>query len=118
MAIAQTCPACSQPLQIERLRCVACQTLVEGMFRLPRLARLSQEDQQLVEILIVASGSPKDVAKKLGISYPTIRKRLDELIHHLELEVREDEKTRRRLLKDLESGKRSASDVLKQLKSA
>jgi hypothetical protein len=81
------------------------------------LACLSSEDQQLVELLILSSGSLKAVAKKLGISYPTMRKRLDELIKSLEVQVREDEQHRRQLLKEVEAGKRSAAEAIKQLKA-
>lgn len=114
---AQTCPSCGEALQIERLRCVACATVVEGVFRWPRLARLSPDDQQLVELLIVSSGSLKAAAQKLGISYPTMRKRLDELIKRLEMAVKEDERLRRQLLKDVAAGKRSPADAIKQLKA-
>ena len=117
MKPAQTCPACAHPLRIERLRCDECQTVVEGRFGWPRLARLSAEEQQLVELLLLSSGSLKAVAKTLGISYPTMRKRLDALIKQLEAEVKSDEQQRRQLLKEVAAGKRSAADAIKQLKS-
>jgi hypothetical protein len=118
MKPAQICPSCGNALQIERLRCQGCATLVEGKFGWPRLARLSPEDQQLVELMILSSGSLKDVAKKLGISYPTVRKRLDELIGSLEVQVKKDEQLRRQLLKDVAAGKRSAEDVARQIQSS
>ena len=117
MKPAQTCPSCATQLYIERLRCSACNTVVEGNFWWPRLSRLSPEDQQLVELLILSSGSLKAAAKKLGISYPTMRKRLDELIRGLEAEVRKDEKLRREVLKEVAAGKRSVDDAVKRLKA-
>lgn len=114
MASAQKCPSCQDDLDIERLRCPKCQTLVEGHFRWPRLSRLGEADQQLVELMILASGSLKTVAKRLGISYPTVRKRLDELIERLTAEIKADEAFRRQLLHDVQAGKRSASEA-KQL---
>lgn len=105
-------------MQIERLRCHACQATVEGQFGWPRLARLTADDQRLVELLILASGSLKEVAKKLGISYPTIRKRLDQLIHTLQAEVKRDEERRRQLLREVEAGRRSASDAAQKLRNA
>jgi hypothetical protein len=118
MKPAQICPACQHPLRIERLRCEACQTTVEGRFGWPRLARLAAEDQQLVELLLLASGSLKAVAKQLGISYPTMRKRLDALIEQLELQVKHDEQQRRQLLKDVAAGKRSAAEAARQIRES
>lgn len=115
MKPAQICPSCGQRLQIERLQCAACHTVVEGSFGWPRLSRLSPEDQQLVELLILASGSLKAVAKRLGISYPTMRKRLDDLIKALEREVKQDAHLREQWLKDVEAGKRSAGDAAKHM---
>lgn len=74
------CPSCSHPLTVRRFGCDACETAVEGSFGLPVLARLSAEDQALVVSLIKTSGSLKDMAREYGVSYPTIRNRLDELI--------------------------------------
>jgi hypothetical protein len=92
--------------------------VVEGAFRWPRLARLSREDQHLVELLILSSGSLKAVAKALGISYPTVRRRLDALIARLEAEVEADEEFRRDLLEEVERGARSAVDVAERLKNS
>lgn len=107
----QVCPSCGDDLEIQRLSCVTCGTVVEGGFRWPRLARLSREDQQLVELMILASGSLKAVAKQLGISYPTMRKRLDALIAHLEAEVKADEEYRQALLREVEAGTQTPADA-------
>lgn len=117
MRPAQICPSCDHPLHVERLRCAGCGTVVEGAFPWPRLSRLSPDDQRLVELLILASGSLKTVAKKLSISYPTIRKRLNELIRTFALEVRADEQQRRQLLHDVAAGKRSAREAIRQLRN-
>lgn len=78
------CPSCSSPLTVRRFGCDHCETTVEGVFGLPVLARLSADDQALVLSLIKTSGSLKDMAREYGVSYPTIRNRLDELIKHVE----------------------------------
>lgn len=78
------CPSCGHTLTVRRFGCAACETIVEGEFGLPLLARLSADDQALVVALIKASGSLKDLARQYGVSYPTIRNRLDELIHQVE----------------------------------
>ncbi len=91
----KSCPACELQLKIEKLRCTSCATVIEGAFLLPRLARLSRQDQQLIELLVLADGSLKEVAKKLNVSYPTMRKRLDELVDHLAKEIKSDEDQRK-----------------------
>lgn len=116
MKPAQRCPSCNATMQLERLRCPSCHTMVEGNFRWPRLCRLSGSDQQLIEMLVLASGSLKAVAKKLGVSYPTIRKRLDELIRRIEDEVKTDTAYRAQLLRDVKAGKRTAEEVTRLLR--
>jgi len=77
------CPSCGNPLQVKRLHCDACETEVEGLYKLPVLARLSQEDQEFVLMFIKASGSLKEMAKLTRVSYPTVRNRLNEIILRL-----------------------------------
>jgi hypothetical protein len=80
------CPSCGEALAVKRLSCDACETEVEGLYRLPALARLPQEDQEFVLRFIRASGSLKEMAKLMRVSYPTVRNRLNEIIHRLESE--------------------------------
>ena len=68
---------------MKRLRCERCETEVEGSYNLPALASLSQEDQEFVEDFVKASGSLKEMASLLSVSYPTVRNRLDEIIEKL-----------------------------------
>jgi hypothetical protein len=77
------CPSCSAPLSVARLRCHACGSCVEGDFPLGVLARLDPEEEQLVLSLVKSSGSLKDLAREYGVSYPTIRNRVDALIDRL-----------------------------------
>ena len=77
------CPSCEEKLAVKRLRCEACETEVEGLYELPALAGLSAEDQEFILAFIKASGSLKEMAKLLGVSYPTVRNRLDDVIGRL-----------------------------------
>jgi hypothetical protein len=77
------CPACNKQLKVRRLFCQACETEIEGVFDLPQLAGLSIEDQNFILLFIKASGSLKEMAKLLKLSYPTVRNRLDEIIEHI-----------------------------------
>ncbi|MGZ4961889.1 MAG: DUF2089 family protein [Limisphaerales bacterium] len=75
-----SCPSCGGFLAVKRLHCESCETEVEGFYALPVLAGLSQEDQEFIIEFIKSSGSLKDMAGLLGVSYPTVRNRLDEII--------------------------------------
>ena len=66
------CPACDAPLR--------CATEVSGEFELPVLTSLNEEEQRFMLEFVKASGSLKDMAKKMGVSYPTVRNYLDDLI--------------------------------------
>lgn len=66
-----------------QLACPACGTAVHGDFLLPALARLNSEDQQFALAFVLRSGSLKEMARLYGVSYPTVRNRLDELIARL-----------------------------------
>ncbi|OJV15656.1 MAG: hypothetical protein BGO21_32295 [Dyadobacter sp. 50-39] len=78
-----TCPSCSGLLQVNSLGCERCETAVSGKFDLPPLAKLSSEDQQFAIDFIRSSGSLKEMAQKLGLSYPTVRNMLDDLIQKI-----------------------------------
>ena len=83
------CPSCDSELVVTRLTCLNCQTEVTGHYRLPPLLRLDPDDQAFVEAFIVASGSLKAMAGQLGVSYPTVRNRLNHIIDQLTEEAAE-----------------------------
>jgi hypothetical protein len=68
---------------VKRLWCDRCETEVEGLYPLPVLVGLPQEDQEFILQFIKASGSLKEMAGILQVSYPTVRNRLDEIIEKL-----------------------------------
>ena len=77
------CPACNGPLRVRRLFCGECRTGVGRDFELPVLARLSDKEQQFILAFVKSSGSLKGMAKSMGVSYPTVRNILDDLIDRL-----------------------------------
>ncbi len=76
----QACPTCQSLLKVSRLTCLKCETVVEGLFELPILARLPAEDQEFIFHFTLVSGSLKKMAQLMKLSYPTIRNRLDGII--------------------------------------
>ena len=114
--LTRICPYCEGSMEIERLKCTSCGIAVEGRIAIPRLARLSAEDREFIELFVRSSGSLKAVAKKLGISYPTVRNRLNNVIAGLEQEERLEQDARREILDAIESGKLSVDEAIQLLK--
>jgi hypothetical protein len=71
----------------------------------------------VVEYLVLASGSLKTVAKNVGVSYPTIRKRIDSLVSELQAQLAADERFRKELLERVERGAQSAADAADEIES-
>jgi hypothetical protein len=80
-----TCPICAGELAVTRLRCRSCATTLEGDFSVGRFARLSREQFALLESFLRSRGNLKEMERELGISYPTVRARVDLLLRALGL---------------------------------
>lgn len=76
----QICPSCGSVLRVKAMHCVHCHTNVEGDYSQPVLMRMPKEDQDFIVSFVLSSGSLKEMAQKMGLSYPTVRNRLDDLI--------------------------------------
>ncbi|CAN5579155.1 MAG: DUF2089 domain-containing protein [Chloroflexi bacterium] len=80
-----TCPVCTDELTITRLHCRACGTALEGEFGVGRFGRLDREQMSLLESFLRSRGNLKEMERELGISYPTVRGRVDSLVRALGL---------------------------------
>lgn len=78
------CPSCQMQLKVKSLQCQACETEVTGLYTLPLLARLSTDEQSFILKFVKSSGSLKEMAKELSLSYPTVRNLLNEIISKIE----------------------------------
>ena len=83
--VISTCPVCEGELLISRLHCRSCGTALEGEFGVGRFGRLSKEQLALLESFLRARGNLKEMERELGISYPTVRGRVDALVRALGL---------------------------------
>jgi hypothetical protein len=81
--VISTCPVCSGELAVTRLHCRACGTTLEGDFSVGRFGRLSREQLALLESFLRSRGNLRDMERELGISYPTVRSRVDALVRAL-----------------------------------
>lgn len=77
------CPACGGALKVQALKCASCGTVIEGEYVLSKFLLLSDEQLKFCELLIQNRGNLKDVCASLGISYPTARNRMDDLVRAL-----------------------------------
>lgn len=77
------CPVCDHEMKISKLTCTYCPTKIEGEFSSCKFCRLPAEQLIFMEAFIKCRGNIKEVEKELGISYPTVRNRLDSVIEVL-----------------------------------
>ena len=78
-----TCPVCAGELTITRLHCRACGSALEGEFGVGRFGKLDREQLSLLESFLRSRGNLKEMERELGISYPTVRGRVDALVRAL-----------------------------------
>jgi hypothetical protein len=78
-----TCPVCAHELAVTRLRCGECGTTIEGEFGVGRFGRLTRDQMQVLESFLRSRGNLRDMERELGISYPTVRARVEALVRSL-----------------------------------
>ena len=111
------CPVCSSKLKVTRLKCDECSTVVENKFELSKFDYLNSEQLSFVEVFLKSRGNIKDVEKELGISYPTVRAKLDEVITTLGYTVVKQKPSidKKEVIDLLEKGEITADEALKML---
>ena len=98
------------------MRCSSCQIGFDGEFALPRLARLGRDHQHLAEQLILTGGNLKELALQLGITYPTLRKQIDNLILELKRLQDQDNQRTTEMLDAVERGELTAESAARMVK--
>jgi hypothetical protein len=103
------CPICQGDLQVTELECKSCHTKLTGEFELSKFNHLGKENLYFIEVFMKNRGNIKMVEKELGISYPTVKKTLDEVIKALGYSIEPEEEVSE------EISQINPTDILKQL---
>jgi len=103
------------PIVIERIRLADNGIAIEGEFELPPLARLSADDQVFVMAFVLCHGSIKEIERIFGVSYPTVKNRLNRLANKLEFVETLDFPDEEDVLSQLESGDIDAGEAIRRL---
>ncbi|MCG8450594.1 MAG: DUF2089 domain-containing protein [Pirellulales bacterium] len=111
------CPYCQEAMTVSRMTCHACDVAIDAAFPTARLANLPTEHQRFIEIFVLASGSLKEIAEQTGVSYPTVRSRLDKVITALREEIGRTQKVKGNILDAVSEGKLSAETAAKLIKA-
>lgn len=115
------CPVCDGAYEITTLTCKKCESALGGHFTGCDFCSLSSEDAAFVLTFLKCRGSIKDVEKELGISYPTVRGRLDAVLGRLGLKstvsMLDIKEERRNILERLDHGEITAEQAAEQLKN-
>lgn len=83
--VISNCPVCEARLQVTRLHCNTCGTTIEGEFSVGRFARLGRDQMSLLESFLRSRGNLRELERELGLSYPTVRGRVETLLRTLGL---------------------------------
>lgn len=105
------------PLVVERVRLPEKQMAIEGAFALPELARLSLEDQVFVVAFLRSHGSIKEMEQTFGVSYPTIKARLNRISGLLEFIDTNPSPSRAEVLERLRTGEIDADEAIRALEA-
>jgi hypothetical protein len=104
-----------RPVVVERVRLADKDIAIEGRFELPQLARLSAEDQVFVAAFVRSHGSIKEMEQTFGVSYPTIKARLNRISQSLEFVETDPAPSRSEVLARLARGEIDAASAIKEL---
>jgi hypothetical protein len=113
--VTDECPYCGTPMRILQMGCSHCQCRIDAPFPMSRLARMPVEHQRFVEMFVLSGGNLKELAAEVGVSYPTIRARLDRVIDALRAEISKTQRVQGNALDALSDGPTGALRMIKDI---
>jgi hypothetical protein len=117
MPASNLCPYCSKTMAVSRMTCHECSVSIEAAFPAPRLANLPSEHQRFIEIFVLAGGNLKQIAEQAGVSYPTVRSRLDKVIDSLRQQIAATQEVRGTILDAVSADQPAADEAARIIKS-
>ncbi len=114
--IENNCPYCDVPMRTTRMACSRCGVAVEAAFPTSRLANLPIEHQRFIEMFVLAGGSLKEIAELAGVSYPTVRSRLDKVIEVLREQMAQPVEIKGAVSDSAGQGEMTAEEAAKLIK--
>jgi hypothetical protein len=117
-AAPRSCPTCQAPLAVSGLHCAQCDTEVRGHFRHCEFCALDDSQRELLRVFLAARGNTKELERHLGVSYPTARARLEDLLEALGITPRPADKPvdRRQLLDAVARGELDVDEAMSELR--
>lgn len=113
------CPVCDKPTEVTRISCKHCGTTIEGHFSICRFCKLTDDQKTFIEIFINCRGNIREVEKELGVSYPTVKNRLEDAAAALGFSAQpysEPASRGKEILERLNNGEITAEEAIKLLK--
>ena len=104
-----------RPIVVERVRLADRDIAIEGCFELPKLAQLAAEDQVFVAAFVRSHGSIKEMEQVFGVSYPTVKARLNRIAALLEMVEIDPQPSRGEVLERLKRGEITADEAVAEL---
>ncbi len=116
--ILECCPACAAPLTVAELRCERCETTVRGRFRSCDFCALTEEQAAFLRLFVLSRGNLSEVEKRLGISYPTVRAKVDEIVQRIQAaEAPRHPTDRRAILEAVQRGEIPVADATRLIQA-
>ena len=118
--VLESCPSCGGTLEVTEMHCLACDARIQAHFRTCDFCRLNDEQSTFLRIFLTSRGNLSEVEKRLGVSYPTVRAKLDEVIAAVEAQRHDSppNTARQAVLEAIARGDFSAAEGLERLRAA
>jgi len=114
------CPVCDSNTEVTKISCNKCGTTIEGHFEMCKFCRLTPEQKSFIDAFIKCRGNIKEVEKELGISYPTVKNRLEDVasaLGHKTVSEPQDNEKKKQVLDRLNNGEITVDEAIELLRN-